>query len=141
MASGLPPCNRHIVTHDANGKSVYAESPAQSFFSAGTVSLARSWSVANIPAKLENDDDMKAYFAGEESVNSYKKMEIVLPTEGGKNNGANLLVIDLEPGGFTVMHQTVSIDYSICALGTIIHELDSGQRVTLKPGVCGPILL
>lgn len=137
MASGLPPCNRHIATHDANGKSVYAEHKDQTFGPVGDAGFfARSWSVANIPAKLDNDEDMKAYFAGPESVTSFQRPEIVVPPEGGKNNGANLVVVDLNPGKCSVMHQTVSIDYSICVIGTIIHELDSGERVTLKPGVC-----
>jgi len=136
MASGLPPCKRHIATHDANGKSVYADFKEQTFNEAGTAGFkARSWSVANVPAKLGDDEDMKAYFAGPESVTSYQRPEIVVPSDGGKNNGANLVVVDLIPGGVSQMHQTVSIDFSICTIGTIIHELDSGERVTLKPGV------
>jgi len=141
MASGLPPCNRHIATHNADGKSVYADFKEQAFGAAGAVGfMARSWAVANVPAKLSNDEDMKAYLAGPESVTSFQRPEIVVPPEGGKNNGANLLVVDLNPGKFTQMHQTVSIDYSICCIGTIIHELDSGERVTLKPGVCAFVM-
>ena len=137
MASGLPPCKRHIATHDANGKSVYAEFKPQSYTKAGEAGfIARSWSVANVPAKLDGDEDMKAYFAGPESATSFQRAEIVVPSEGGKNNGANLVVVDLNPGFYSQMHQTVSIDYSICVIGTIIHELDGGERVTLKPGVC-----
>ena len=141
MASGLPPCNRHIATHDADGKSVYADFKDQAFGAAGAAGfMARSWSVANVPAKLGNDEDIKAYLAGPESVTSFQRPEIVVPPEGGKNNGANLLVVDLNPGKCSQMHQTVSIDYSICCIGTIIHELDSGERVTLKPGVCAFVM-
>lgn len=138
MASGLPPCKRYVATHDNNGKSVYADLPDIASSPVPKVgALGRSWSVPNIPAKLENDADMKGYFAGpEESVSSFQRRDIVVPPEGGKNNGANLLVIDIEPGGYSVMHRTVSIDFSICVIGTIIHELDGGQRATLKPGVC-----
>jgi len=32
------------------------------------------------------------------------------------------------------MHRTVSIDFSICVLGSIDMELDSGERVNLRPG-------
>ena len=136
MASGLPPCKRHIATHNADGKSVHAESPDMPFNAIGPAGfMARSWSVANIPAKLGNDEDIKAYFAGPESVTSFQRPEIVVPPEGGKNNGVNLVVFDLNPGACTVMHQTVSIDFSICTIGSVIHELDSGERVTLKPGV------
>ena len=133
----LPPNKRYIATHDANGKSVYAESPDQVFFAPADapINLARSWSVPNVPAVLGGDADMKGYIAGPEHVSSFQRPEIVLPPEGGKNNGANCLVIDIQPGGFSAMHRTISIDFSICVIGTIIHELDGGQRVTLKPGV------
>lgn len=137
MSDKLPPCNRHIATHDENGKSVYAPFLPQQYTKVGAGGVARSWSVANVPANLTNDADVKAYLAGPESVSSRSRPEIVVPPEGGKNNGANLLVIDLQPGGHSVMHQTVSIDFSICVIGTIIHELDSGERVVLKPGVIG----
>lgn len=137
MASGLPPCKRHVATHDADGKSVYADFKGQAFNKAGAAGfMARSWAVANVPARLGNDEDMKAYFAGPESVTSYQRPEIVVSSDGGKNNGANLVVVDLVPGGSSQLHQTVSIDFSICTIGTIIHELDSGEKVTLKPGVC-----
>ena len=127
MPSQLPPNKRYIATHDADGKSVYAESPAQVYRGASTVGqMARSWSVANIPAILAGDADMKAYFAGPESVTSSERAEIVVPPESGKNNGANLLVVDLNPGGFSAMHRTVSLDFSICVIGTIYHgELGS----------------
>lgn len=49
--------------------------------------------------------------------------------------GANLVVVDLEPGGMSMMHRTVSIDFSICVIGEIDHELDSGEKVRLLPGV------
>jgi len=136
MAKNLPPNKRYIATHDANGKSVYAPSPEQEYRPAGSGLIARSYS-ANVPAKLEGEEDMKAYLAGPESVNSVQRSEIVVPPEDGKNIGSNLVVVDLNPGGFSALHRTVSIDYSICVIGTIIHELDSGERVTLKPGVGG----
>ncbi|KAJ9656188.1 hypothetical protein H2198_005150 [Neophaeococcomyces mojaviensis] len=135
MTSSLPPNKRYIATHDANGKSVYAPSPDQVYRSAGNAgSIARSYSVANIPVEMGHEEDIKAYLAGPESVSSFQRPEIVVPTEGGKNFGSNLMVIDLKPGGYSGLHRTVSIDYSICVIGTIIHELDSGERVTLKPG-------
>ena len=32
------------------------------------------------------------------------------------------------------MHRTVSIDFSICIMGGIDHELDSGEKVCLRLG-------
>lgn len=129
MASGLPLCKRYVATHDGNGKSVYADLPEITSIVVPKVgALGRSWSVPNIPAKLGGDEDMKGYFASpEESVSSSQRREIVVPPEGGKNNGANLLVIDIEPGGYSEMHQTVSIDFSICVIGTISWDSHSSD--------------
>lgn len=126
---GLKPCKRYICTHDSNGKSVYAESPDQVFnVRPGVGGVARSFSVNSVPANLTDDADVKAYRATE-GPTSYTRQEIVNPEPG-----ANLLVIDLEPGAASAMHQTVSIDFSICVQGEIDHELDNGETVRLYPG-------
>lgn len=128
--AGLPAIKRHIATHDAAGTSVYVASPPpqQYIRLPGTGGFARSWSVGSVPAKLEGDADMKAYLA-EDGATSWTNPAIVTP------NGANALVVDLEPGGVSNMHRTVSIDFSICVIGEIVHELDGGEKVLLKPGV------
>jgi hypothetical protein len=129
-ATTLRPNKRYIATHDANGKSIYADSPDQVFTGVPNVGgLARSYAVAGFPANLTHDADMKAY-KSEEGVTSYTKRDIVIP--GG---GANLVVVDIAPGGASPMHHTVSIDFSICVIGEIEHELDSGEKVKLLPGV------
>lgn len=94
----------------------------------GAGGLARSFAVGSVPANLTDDADIKAYRA-EEGPTSYTRREIVPPQPG-----ANLLVIDLEPGAMSAMHRTVSIDFSICVQGEIDHELDAGEKVRLHPG-------
>jgi len=127
--SDLPPCKRHITTHDAKGKSVYTKSSPQQYMPVGdSGGMARSYAVASIPATLTDDADIKAYL-GQDAVTSWYQPSIVTP------NGANLLVVDLAPGATSTMHQTVSIDFSICTIGEIEHELDSGETVLLRPGV------
>ena len=130
----LSPCKRYIATHDANGKSVYTESPPQQYAPVPNVGgVARSYSVSSVPAKLTGDEDMKAYLS-KEGLTSWTQPAIVTPM------GANLLVVDLASGGVSMMHRTVSIDFSICTNGEIDHELDGGQKVRLRPGVsasCG----
>ncbi len=127
---GLKPCKRYICTHDKNGRSVYAESPDQVFNAVSKFGgLARSYSVASVPANLTGDADIKAY-RSEEGPTSFRRREIV-----NTEPGANLLVIDLEPGAKSAMHQTVSIDFSICVQGEMEHELDGGEKVILYPGV------
>lgn len=127
----LKPCKRYICTHDKNGRSVYAESPDQLFNGVpGFGGLARSFAVASVPANLANDQDIKAYRA-ESGSTSYQGREIV----NTEPSGVNLVVVDLEPGAKGTMHRTVSIDFSICVQGEVVHELDSGETVTLHPGV------
>ena len=129
-AAGLKPCKRYIATHNKDGKSVYAESPDQVFNAVPKFGgLARSFSVNSVPANLTGDADLQAYRA-EEGPTSYTRREIVNPEPG-----ANLLVVDLEPGATSAMHRTVSIDFSICVQGEIDHELDGGEKVRLYPGV------
>ncbi|EXJ78361.1 hypothetical protein A1O3_09522 [Capronia epimyces CBS 606.96] len=126
--TSLPPCKRHITTHDAAGKSVYyGVSPPQQYALVGDGGLARSYSVALVPAKLASDEDLKGYLSAD-GITSWTQSSIVTPA------GANLLVVDLAPGASTHMHRTVSIDFSICTVGEIDHELDSGQVVRLRPG-------
>lgn len=128
--AGLAPIQRHITTHNAAGESVYVASPpAQRYMKIpGAGGVARSWSVDSVPARLEDDADMKAYLA-DQGATSWDNPAIVTP------NGANVLVMDLEPGAVSRMHRTVSIDFSICIAGEILHELDGGETVLLKPGV------
>lgn len=73
-AAGLPPCKRYIATHDANGTSIYADSPEQVFnvIPDGMGGVARSYSVKSVPANLTNDEDVKAYRA-EEGATSYTR--------------------------------------------------------------------
>ena len=129
--SGLRPCKRYITTHDVNGKSVYADSPEQVF----SGPMARSYSINSVPAVLEDERDVKSYKA-ETGVTSYRTPGIVPPQPG-----ANLVVVDLAPGAESLMHRTVSIDFSICVVGEIDHELDGGEKIRLLPGVCAVLNL
>lgn len=132
MTTSLRPNKRYIATHDAKGKSVYADSPDQKYRSAGDPPanfLARSYAVSSVPVVMKDDADMKAYLA-EDGPTSYTKPDIVIP--GG---GVNIVTVDMAPGGESAMHHTVSLDYSICVIGTIDHELDGGEKVRLYPGV------
>lgn len=126
--TSLPPVRRYITQHNADGRSIHIESPPQKYFlSPGAGAYARSYSVAS-PAKLADNADTKAYLETDNPT-SWNSPAIVTP------GGTNLIVVDLVPGGQSLMHQTVSIDFSVVVLGEIEHELDSGEIVRLKPGV------
>jgi len=124
----LPPVRRYITQHNADGKSIHIESPAQRYFpSPGAGGFAKSYSVP-LPADLTDNADTKAYLE-KGGPTSWDSPAVVAPS------GVNLVIVDLVPGGVTPLHQTVSIDYSIVIFGEIEHELDSGEIVKLKPGV------
>lgn len=91
--------------------------------------LARSFALEGVPVSFGGEADIKS-FQSSDSTASYQKRDIVVP--GG---GVHLVVVDLKPGGESAMHRTKSIDFSICVMGEIDHELDSGEKVTLLPGV------
>jgi hypothetical protein len=138
--TNLPPNKRYICTHDSSGKSIFLSSPEQIYRGApGTGGVARSFAVGSVPANLKNDDDVHKYLDPNKEQNplSYKATDIVVPNTTQSPNGANLVVVDIAPGGESQMHRTVSIDFSICVLGSIDMELDSGERVNLRPGVSG----
>lgn len=130
----LPTNKRYIATYNIRGQSVYAPSPPQLYLSAGEAGMAHSYSIPSVPVKMENDIDYKTYLS-EGQTNSQKSAHIVVPETKETPNGANCLVVDLPPGAVIGMHRTLSIDFSICVIGTIVHELDSRETVTLKPGV------
>lgn len=128
-ATSLPPNKRYIATHNGSGKSVYADSPDQQFWAVPSVGgMARSYAVPSVPVVMKDDADLKAYRASD-GPTSHTRRDIVVP-----NGGANLVVVDLAPGGVSGMHHTVSIDFSICTHGTVDHQLDGGETVRLHPG-------
>lgn len=125
----LPRCRRFITTRNANGSSVHREQRPLPYFSVARVGqMARSYSVQGVPVVLEGDADVRAFEDGDGDC-SQNRQDIVVP------KGVNLNVLDLQPGGVTDFHQTVSIDFSVCTIGSIDHELDSGEVVHLNPGV------
>lgn len=122
QVTDLPPSRRYICTHDSSGKSVLYSQPSQKYHGrSGVGGMARSYAVSSVPAVLKDNVDIQDYEATS-GVTSYLGTEIVSPNQ----KGANLLVVDIAPGGQTQMHRTVSIDFSICVLGHIKMELDGG---------------
>lgn len=129
LVPGLPPCKRYIATHDKNGKSVYAEAPDFRFRKQpGFGAMARSYAIPSVPVVMKDDADLKAFEASS-GPTSHRRGNIVVP-----NGGGNLMVIDIAPGAASAMHHTVSIDFSICVIGSMYHELDGAEPVLLRPG-------
>lgn len=95
-----------------------------------THTYASSVATSTVPANLANSADVTAYLS-ESGPTSHKGTDIVVPT----GQGANLVVVDIAPGGQSQMHRTVSIDFSICVIGHVRMELDGGEMLDLRPGV------
>jgi quercetin dioxygenase-like cupin family protein len=127
--SSLRPNKRFITGHDTHGKSIYLPSPEQSYRLLPTSAMARSYALTQLPAILKNDQDVKDY-TSKTSTAGFSKRDIVIP--GG---GANVILMDFEPGYESPMHRTVSIDFSICVVGVLECVLDSGQTARLEAGV------
>lgn len=133
ITTALPPNKRWITGHDSNGKSIFKSSPPQLYHGRQNVGgMARSYAVSKIPCIMKDEADVKAYRNEDPKAEatSFKATDIVVPN----GTGANLVVVDIVPGGESQMHQTVSIDFSVCVIGDIVLELDSGENVHLKPG-------
>lgn len=92
--------------------------------------LTTTVATATIPATLANDADVSAYLSST-GATSHLGTDIIVPTQ----RGANLVVVDMAPGGQSQMHRTVSIDFSICVIGYVRMELDGGEMLDLRPGV------
>lgn len=130
---GLRECHRYINTDDSNGKSHFIESPDLLYTEAvGVGALARSYAVAKVPVQLNNKEDIAAYLSEDKDKNivSYLNSSLTIGEAG-----ANLVVVNFVPGGVSLMHKTISIDFSICVEGNIQVEMDSGEKIELGPGV------
>jgi hypothetical protein len=133
QSGSTPPVRRHITGHDSAGKSIFLPSPELSYFLIpGAGGMTRSYATTSIPAILKDTADVKAYLNpdGRASKASFNNPFIVMP-----ESGACLNVVELKPGGVTRMHQTESVDFSICVGGRLEMELDGGEKVELGPGV------
>ncbi|KAJ7649511.1 hypothetical protein DFH06DRAFT_1331875 [Mycena polygramma] len=60
--------------------------------------------------------------------------EITSHPEVFSGNGSNFRCWDLCPGEVTPMHRTVSLDYAIVFKGSIVLELEEGERIVLNEG-------
>ena len=117
--SGLPPVQRVVTGHDANGRAVFkSEDVAPTrMIPSGDAAFLLLWTTATVPADNNDETDGRHREAG-------------LTLEGG----SVVRVVDMLPGCESPMHRTNSIDYCIVLEGEIELELDDGARKTIKHG-------
>lgn len=120
----LPTPNRFITDHDAEGLSVFHTSipellPAN--IVGGKSKFHLGYATDKIPADLAGQSDIATY-----SSFLSNPPGIFLP------GGSVLRIVDMKPGGESLMHRTQSLDYGIVLEGEIELILDSGESRTLK---------
>ncbi|KAJ7698270.1 hypothetical protein B0H17DRAFT_927445 [Mycena rosella] len=118
---------RRVVTgHTAAGRPTILADTIQppAFWSPGSTSpiydLCRT---SESPAAIDSEVSQGAWVD-----------EITQNPEHVSANGSVFRVFEFSPGTVSPVHRTVSLDYGIVAKGSIVLELDGGERVALNEG-------
>ncbi len=117
--SGLPPVQRVVTGHDADGRAVFKSqdvTPTR-MIPSGDASFLLIWTTETVPADNNDETDGRARDAG-----------LTL------NKGSVIRIVDMLPGKQSPMHRTNSIDYGIVMAGEIELELDDGRVTTVREG-------
>ena len=117
--SGLPPVQRLVTGHDANGRAVFKSEDVTptKLIPNGDASFLLIWTTPTVPADNNDETDGRHRDAG---------LTI--------NEGSVIRIVDMLPGKESPMHRTNSIDYGIILEGEIELELDDGVRKTVRQG-------
>ncbi|KAJ6569303.1 hypothetical protein B0H19DRAFT_1256947 [Mycena capillaripes] len=118
---------RHVVTgHTSEGKST---------FIADTVLPPISWSFENVNQKFDLHYTGTAPAVIDSEVSQGKWVdEIAEHPEVISMGGSVFRACEFAPGSVSPVHRTVSLDYGIVAKGSVVLELEDGERVTLNEG-------
>lgn len=117
--SGLPPLQRVVTGHDADGRAIFKSedvTPTR-MIPSGDASFLLLWTTPTVPADNNDETDGRLRDAG-----------LTL------NRGSVIRIVDMLPGKQSPMHRTNSIDYGIVMSGEIELELDDGQVTTVREG-------
>ena len=117
--SGLPPVQRVVTGHDANGRAVFKSedvSPTK-IIPSGDAAFLLLWTTQTVPA--DNNDEVDGRLR---------------PQGLTIDNGSVIRIVDMLPGEQSPMHRTNSIDYGIIVSGEIELELDDGAKRTVRQG-------
>jgi quercetin dioxygenase-like cupin family protein len=117
--SGLPPIQRVVTGHNANGCAVFKSEDVTptKLIPSGDASFLLVWTTETVPADNNDEIDGRSRDAG-----------LTL------NQGSVIRVVDMLPGMASPMHRTNSIDYGIVLKGEIELELEDGAKRTVREG-------
>ncbi|KIM94492.1 hypothetical protein OIDMADRAFT_207673 [Oidiodendron maius Zn] len=115
--------NRFITDYNDSGLAVFNTSipdllPTQVI---GNMAFHLGYATTAIPADFTNQSDIATY-----SSFLSNPPGIFIP------GGSVLRIVDIQPGGESPMHRTVSLDYGVVLEGEIELVLDSGESRVLK---------
>jgi quercetin dioxygenase-like cupin family protein len=124
--NGLRLVQRVITDHDAQGNTTFSDKvpvllPWQQLDIGDRFSLA--YATDEIPVNMTSGRDVSIY-------QSYLKDRPGVTIPGG----TVLRMVDIQPGGTSPMHRTVSLDYGVVLEGEVELVLDSGETRLLKRG-------
>ncbi len=117
----LPPIQRIVTGHDANGRAVFKSEDVREPqpIPTGDANFLLLWSTPTVPADNNDDADGRDRDVGTTLM-----------------GGSAFRITDMLPGGESPMHRTNSIDYGIVLEGEIELELEDGRKKSVgKHGV------
>ncbi|KAJ7474324.1 hypothetical protein FB451DRAFT_1035118 [Mycena latifolia] len=124
--SPFAPVRRVVTGHTSAGKSTVVADTVQppTFWSPESISpiydLCRT---SESPARIDSEITGGTWID-----------EITQNPEHVSKDGSVFRVFEFSPGTISPVHRTVSLDYGIVAKGSIVLELDDGERIILNEG-------
>ncbi|KAF7340311.1 Cupin-2 domain-containing protein [Mycena venus] len=120
------PVRRVVTGHTPSGKSTVV---------ADTVQPPTFWSPKSISPiyDLCHTSEAPAVIDSEITKGEWVD-EIAQNKEHVSNEGSVFRVFEFAPGTVSPAHRTVSLDYGIVAKGSMVLELDDGEKITLNEG-------
>ncbi|KAJ7356403.1 hypothetical protein DFH08DRAFT_770448 [Mycena albidolilacea] len=124
--SPFRPVRRVVTGHTAGGKSTVVSDTVQppTFWSPESISPIYNLShTSESPAVIDSEITQGKWVD-----------EIAQNTEHVSKNGSVFRMFEFSPGTVSPAHRTVSLDYGIVVKGSMVLELDDGERITLNEG-------
>ncbi|KAF7296802.1 Cupin-2 domain-containing protein [Mycena indigotica] len=130
-ASPFAPLRRVVTGHTLSGHATVVEDNIQAaryFSDAATSPCYDLYYSSTTPAA--NDSELENAGGNSKWVDEVKEHPEIPPAAGG----SNFRCWDMPPGSVTPMHRTLSLDYAVVLKGSVVLDLDNGERTVLAEG-------